>query len=70
MKSVPKIAQRSGGWGWFFVWALFGSSWALATVSLLPLLLVPTALLGVFLWRRQPEARRSAFGLTCGMLWS
>jgi hypothetical protein len=66
MNSVPNIAQRSGGWGWFFVWALFGSSWALATVSLGPLLLVPTALLGVFLWRRRPEARRSAFGLLTG----
>jgi hypothetical protein len=66
MSFVPQTALRSGGWGWFFVWALFGSSWALATVSLGPLLLVPTALLGIFLWRRRPEARRSAFGLLTG----
>jgi hypothetical protein len=66
MNSGPDIARRSGGWGWFFVWALFGSSWALATVSLGPLLLVPTALLGVLLWRRRPAARRSAFGLLTG----
>jgi hypothetical protein len=67
MNHVPdNVSRRSGGWGWFFVWALFGSSWALASVSLGPLLLVPTALLGVFLWRRRPVARRSAFGLMTG----
>ncbi len=66
MNVVSDIARRSGGWGWFFVWALFGSAWALATVSLGPLLLVPTALLGVFSWRRRPAARRSAFGLLTG----
>jgi len=60
------IARRSDGWGWFFVWALFGTSWALASVSLGPLLLIPTALLGVFLWRWRPAARRSAFGLLTG----
>ena len=66
MNLVSDIARRSDGWGWFFVWALFGSSWALAAVSLGPLLLIPTALLGVFLWRRRPAARRSAFGLLTG----
>ncbi|HEY3551732.1 MAG TPA: hypothetical protein VGK68_11810 [Gaiellaceae bacterium] len=66
MNLVPDIARRSGGWGWFFVWALLGSSWALATTSLGPLLLVPTALLAVFVWRRIPAARRSAFGLLTG----
>ena len=35
MNLVSDIARRSDGWGWFFVWALFGSSWALAAVSLL-----------------------------------
>jgi hypothetical protein len=66
MNIVPDIARRSGGWGWFFAWALFGSSLALATVSLGPLLLVPIALLGMFVWRRWPAARRSAFGLLTG----
>src|SRR5437868_13737295 len=66
MNLVSDIARRSDGWGWFFVWALFGSSWALAAVSLGPLLLIPTALLGVFLWRWRPAARRSAFGLLTG----
>ena len=66
MNVVPDIARRSSGWGWFFVWALFGSSLALASVSLGPLLLVPVALLGVFVWRRWPGARRSAFGLITG----
>ena len=65
MNLVPQIARRSGGWGWFFGWALLGSAAALGAVSLGPLLLVPTALLGVFLWRR-PGARRSAFGLLTG----
>jgi hypothetical protein len=66
MNLVSHVARGSGGWGWFVVWALFGSSWALGTVSLGPLLLVPTALLGVFFWRRYPAARRSAFGLLTG----
>jgi hypothetical protein len=58
-------ARRSDGWGWFFVWALLGSVVALGTVSLGPLLLLPTALLAVFLGRR-PRARRSALGLLTG----
>ena len=66
MNPVSHIARRSDGWGWFFVWALFGSSLAVAAVSLGPLLLIPTALLGVFLWRWRPAARRSAFGLLTG----
>lgn len=65
MNVVPQTSQRSGGWSWFFVWTLLGSAAALGTVSLGPLLLVPTALLGVFLWRR-PAVRRSAFGLLSG----
>jgi len=62
---VPKLARRGAGWGWFLVWAVLGSAAALGTVSLGPLLLLPAALLGVFLWRR-PVARRSAFGLLTG----
>jgi hypothetical protein len=65
MNVVPQTAQSAGGWSWFFVWALLGSAAALGTVSLGPLLLVPTALLGVFLWRRS-GVRRSAFGLLSG----
>ena len=65
MSIVPETAQRSGGWSWFFVWALLGAAAALGTVSLGPLLVVPTALVGVFLWRR-PGVRRSAFGLLSG----
>jgi hypothetical protein len=60
-----QIARRSDGWGWFFVWALLGSAAALGTVSFGPLLLLPTALVGVFVWRR-PQSRRSAFGLLAG----
>jgi len=48
-----------------FVWALLGSAAGLDSVSLGPLLLVPTALVAVFVWRR-PQARRSAFGLLTG----
>jgi hypothetical protein len=65
MNLVPQIARRSGGWGWFFVWALLGSAAALGAVSLGPLLLLPVTLLGVFLWAR-PGIRRSAFGLLTG----
>src|SRR5204863_3187858 len=65
MNVVPQIARRSGGWGWFFVWALLGSAAALSTVSLGPLLLLPVALFGVFLGTR-PGVRRSAFGLLTG----
>jgi hypothetical protein len=65
MNLVLQIARRSGGWGWFFVWALPGSAAALGTVSLGPLLLLPVALLGVLLWTR-PRVRRSAFGLLTG----
>ena len=65
MNVVLQTAQRSGGWSWFLVWALLGSAAALGTVSFGPLLLVPTALLGVFLSRR-PGVRRSAFGLLSG----
>src|SRR5581483_11831572 len=65
MNLVPQIAQRSGGLGWFLGWALLGSGAALGAVSLGPLLLVPAALLGVFL-RRRPGARRPAFGLLTG----
>ena len=60
MNLVSDIARRSDGWGWFFVWALFGSSWALASVSLGPLLLIPTPLLGVFLSLWRPAAHWSA----------
>jgi hypothetical protein len=28
MNPVSDIARRSDGWGWFFVCALFGISWA------------------------------------------
>jgi multisubunit Na+/H+ antiporter MnhC subunit len=65
MNVVPQIARRSGGWGWFFVWAFLGAAAALGTVSLGPLLLLPIALLGVFLLTR-PAVRRSAFGLLMG----
>jgi len=65
MNLVPQIAQRSGGWGWFCVWALLGSAAALGAVSLGPLLLLPVLLFGVFLARR-PVIRRSAFGLLTG----
>lgn len=65
MNLGSQIARRSDGWGWFFVWALLGSAAALGTVSLGPLLLLPTALVAVFVWRR-PQARRSAFGLLTG----
>ncbi len=65
MNLSSQIARRSDGWGWFFVWALLGSAAALGTVSLGPLLLLPTALVAVFVWRR-PQAHRSAFGLLTG----
>jgi hypothetical protein len=65
MNLVPEIARRSGGWGWFFLWALLGTTAALGAVSLGPLLLVPVAVFGVFLWTR-PTVRRSAFGLLTG----
>lgn len=65
MNLVSNIARPSGGWGWFFVWALLGSTAALGTVSLGPLVLLPTVLLGAFLWRL-PRVRRSAFGLLTG----
>src|SRR3954452_22236444 len=60
MNVVPHIAQRSGGWGWFLVWALLGSAGALGAVSLGPLLLLAVALLGAYLSTR-PVAPRSAF---------
>jgi 4-amino-4-deoxy-L-arabinose transferase-like glycosyltransferase len=62
---VSRTGQRAGRWSWFFAWALLGAAAALGTVSLGPLLFVPTALLGVFLWR-WPRLRRSAFGLLSG----
>ena len=65
MNLGSQIARRSDGWGWFFVWALVGLAVALGTVSLGPLLLLPTALIAVFISRR-PQARRSAFGLLTG----
>jgi len=65
MNFVPEVARRAGGWGWFLLWAFLGASLALAGVSLGPLLLLPTVLLGVLLWR-VPAARRSAFGLVTG----
>ena len=64
MDLVPRL-DRSSGWGWFFVWALLGSAAALGALSLGPLLLLPVAALGVFLWSR-PRVRRSAFGLLAG----
>ena len=65
MNLVAQIARLSGGWGWFFVWALLGAAAALGAVSLGPLLLLPVALVGVFFWTR-PRVRRSAFGLLTG----
>jgi hypothetical protein len=53
------------GWGWFLVWVLLGAALALGMVSLGPLLLIPVAALGFFLWSR-PPASRSAFGLLTG----
>ena len=66
MNLVPQIARRSGGWGWFFTWALLGAAAALGSISLGPLLLLPVYALGVFLWTRRPRLRRSAFGLLTG----
>jgi amino acid transporter len=65
MKLVRWIGQRSSGWSWFVAWALLGSAAALGAVSLGPSLLLPVALIGVFLWSRA-GARRSAFGLLTG----
>ena len=65
MNHVSQIARRSSGWGWFFVWALLGSAAALGAVSLGPLLLVPTALVAVLVYR-QPKTRRSIFGVLTG----
>jgi amino acid transporter len=65
MNHASQNARRSGGWGWFFVWALLGAAVALGTVSLGPLLLLPTALVGVLVWR-QPQSRGSAYGLLTG----
>lgn len=65
MKLVRWIGQRSSGWGWFVAWALLGAGAALGAVSLGPLLLLPVALIGVFLGSRA-GARRSAFGLLTG----
>jgi hypothetical protein len=65
MNLGSQTARRSDGWGWFFVWALLGSAAALGAVSLGPLLLLPTALVAVFVWRRA-QARRSAFGPLTG----
>ena len=64
MSLVSQIV-RSGGWHWFSVWVLLGSAAALGAVSLGPLLLLPSALVAVLVWRR-PRARRSAFGLLTG----
>ena len=66
MKFVPQIAWRSGGWGWFFVWALLGSAAAVASISLGPLLGLPTIVAGVLLWRLRPDARGATFGLLTG----
>jgi len=53
-------------WRWFAVWAVLGSAWALAAVSLGPLLILPALLVGVLLWTKRPAARESAFGLLSG----
>jgi hypothetical protein len=60
-----QVPHRAGGWGWFFVWVLLGSAATLSTVSLGPLLLLPTVLVGVILWRRA-GIRDSALGLLAG----
>jgi hypothetical protein len=66
LKLVGSIGQRSGGWGWFFAWALLGSVAALGALSLGPVLVWPVALFGLFLWNRT-GVRRSAFGLLTGV---
>lgn len=66
MNFVPRIARRSGEWGWFFVWALLGSASAFAGVSFGPLLGLPTVVVGVLLWRLRPDARGAAFGVLTG----
>lgn len=66
MRLVRSGAQRSDGWGWFVAWALLGSAAALGAVSLGPVLLLPIAAVGFFLWSR-PGARGSAFGLLTGV---
>ena len=60
------MSREAMKWRWFLVWALLGSVWALAAVSLGPLLILPVLLLGLFLWRTRPDARRSALGLVSG----
>jgi hypothetical protein len=65
MNVVPSSALRSRRWWWFVAWALLGSAAALGAVSLGPLLLLPVAAVGLFLWSR-PGARGSAFGLLTG----
>jgi hypothetical protein len=62
---MHRFRTQLNGWGWFAVWVMLGAAAALGYVSLGPILLVPVAALGVFLWTR-PRVRRSAFGLLTG----
>jgi hypothetical protein len=51
---------------WFAAWVVVGCALALGTVSLGPLVLLPTAVIAVLMSRR-PAARRSAYGALIGV---
>jgi hypothetical protein len=57
--------RRLAAWGWFSAWTVLGAAFALGTVSLGPLVLVPLLLVAAFMFAR-PGIRGSAFGLVSG----
>jgi hypothetical protein len=54
-----------GGCAWFWGWALLGAAAALGTLSLGPLLTIPTLVIGVVLYTRW--GAHGAFGLLSGI---
>jgi len=53
------------GCAWFWVWALLGAAAAVGSLSLGPLLAIPTLVVGVVLYRRRGAG--GAFGLLSGI---
>ncbi len=65
MSIAPTSSKRPiTSWAWFGVWALIGAGAALGTISLGPLVLIPTAVAALL--ASKPAIRRSAFGMISG----
>jgi len=65
MRAIAAPKSHLLGCAWFWAWALLGAAAALGSVSLGPLLTIPSLVVGVILYTRR--GAHGAFGLLSGI---